>query len=35
MPIDVSEQIEEAMARGEFKDLPGKGEPLKLDTNPS
>ena len=34
MPIDVSEQIEEAMERGEFKDLPGKGEPLKLDTNP-
>ena len=34
MPIDVSEQIEAAMERGEFKDLPGKGEPLKLDTNP-
>lgn len=34
MSIDVSEQIEEAMERGEFKDLPGKGEPLKLDTNP-
>ena len=34
MPIDVSEQIEEAMKRGEFKDLSGKGEPLKLDTNP-
>ncbi|RKU37819.1 hypothetical protein C6496_09235 [Candidatus Poribacteria bacterium] len=34
MPIDVSEQIEEAMERGEFKDLPGKGEPLNLDTNP-
>lgn len=34
MPIDVSEQIEEAMERGEFKDLPGKGEPLKLDKNP-
>ena len=34
MPIDVSEQIEEAMERGEFKNLPGKGKPLKLDTNP-
>ena len=34
MPIDVSEQIEEAMERGEFKDWPGKGEPLNLDTNP-
>jgi len=34
MPIDVSEQIEEAMERGEFKDLPGKGQPLNLDTNP-
>ncbi len=34
MPIDVSEQIKEAIERGEFKDLPGKGEPLKLDTNP-
>ncbi|MDE0425192.1 MAG: DUF1992 domain-containing protein [Candidatus Poribacteria bacterium] len=34
MPINVSEQIEKAMERGEFKDLPGKGEPLKLDTNP-
>ncbi len=34
MSIDVSEQIEEAMERGEFKDLPGKGQPLKLDTNP-
>ena len=34
MPINVSEQIEEAMERGEFKDLPGKGKPLKLDTNP-
>ena len=34
MPIDVSKQIEEAMERGEFEDLPGKGKPLKLDTNP-
>ena len=34
MPINVSEQIEEAMERGEFKNLPGKGKPLKLDTNP-
>ncbi len=34
MPIDVTEQIEEAMERGEFKNLPGQGKPLKLDTNP-
>ena len=34
MPINVSEQIEEAMERGEFKNLPGKGKPLNLDTNP-
>ena len=33
MPINVDEQIETAMERGEFKDLPGKGKPLKLDTN--
>ena len=25
MPINVSEQIEEAMERGEFRNLPGKG----------
>ena len=34
MPINVNKQIEEAMKRGEFADLPGKGKPLKLDTNP-
>ena len=34
MPINVNKQIEEAMERGEFRDLPGKGKPLKLDTNP-
>ena len=34
MPIDVNKQIKEAMERGEFADLPGKGKPLKLDTNP-
>lgn len=34
MPIDVSKQIKEAMERGEFADLPGKGKPLTLDTNP-
>ena len=34
MPIDVSKQITEAMERGEFANLPGKGKPLKLDTNP-
>lgn len=34
MPINVNKQIEEAMERGEFEDLPGTGKPLKLDTNP-
>lgn len=34
MPINVSKQIEEAMERGEFSNLPGKGKPLNLDRNP-
>lgn len=34
MPINVNKQIEAAMERGEFKNLPGEGKPLKLDTNP-
>ena len=34
MPINVNKQIEEAMERGEFADLPGEGKPLKFDTNP-
>ncbi len=34
MPINVNKQIEEAMERGEFSNLPGKGKPLKLDVNP-
>ena len=34
MPINVNKQIEEAMERGEFADLPGKGKPIRLDTNP-
>ena len=34
MPINVNKQIEEAMERGEFADLPGEGKPFKLDTNP-
>ena len=34
MPINVNKQIEEAMERGEFKNLPGEGKPLKLDTSP-
>jgi DnaJ homologue, subfamily C, member 28, conserved domain len=28
---DVDEKIEEAIARGEFDNLPGKGKPLDLD----
>ena len=34
MPINVNKQIEEAMERGEFANLPGKGKPIKFDTNP-
>ena len=34
MPINANKQIEEAMERGEFANLPGKGKPIKLDTNP-
>ena len=34
MPINVNKQIEEAMECGEFSNLPGKGKPLQLDTNP-
>ena len=34
MPINVNKQIEEAMERGEFANLPGKGKPLKFDPNP-
>ena len=34
MPINVNKQIEEAMERGEFANLPGEGKPIKLDTNP-
>lgn len=34
MAINVDEQIKEAMERGEFTNLPGKGKPLKLETNP-
>ena len=33
MPINVNKQIKEAMERGEFKNLPGEGKPLQLDTN--
>ena len=34
MPINANKQIEKAMERGELKNLPGEGKPLKLDTNP-
>lgn len=30
----IEEQIREAEERGVFRDLPGQGKPLKLDTNP-
>ena len=31
---DVMQQIQEAMARGDFDNLPGKGKPLNLEVNP-
>ncbi len=34
MSIDISKQLQEAMERGDFDNLPGKGKPLKLETNP-
>ena len=34
MSINANKQIEAAMERGEFANLPGKGKPLKFDTNP-
>lgn len=34
MVINVDKQIEEAMERGEFTNLPGRGKPLKLETIP-
>lgn len=34
MPYNVSRQIQEAMERGDFKDLPGKGKPQQRDDNP-
>ncbi|RKU32464.1 hypothetical protein C6496_23990 [Candidatus Poribacteria bacterium] len=34
MPYNVSKQIQEAMERGDFKDLPGKGKPQQFDDNP-
>lgn len=34
MPYNVTKQIQEAMKRGDFKDLPGKGKPLQRDHNP-
>ncbi|MBI1928924.1 DUF1992 domain-containing protein [Candidatus Poribacteria bacterium] len=34
MSIDINKQIQEAMERGDFDNLPGKGKPLKLETNP-
>lgn len=34
MPYNVTKQIQEAMKRGDFKDLPGKGKPQQRDDNP-
>ncbi len=34
MPYNVTKQIQEAMERGDFKDLPGKGKPQRRDDNP-
>ena len=33
-PRSIDEQIRQAMERGEFDNLPGKGKPLNLDENP-
>ncbi|HBX68593.1 MAG TPA: hypothetical protein DEH25_04215 [Chloroflexi bacterium] len=33
-PHSLDEQIRQAIQRGEFDNLPGKGQPLKLDENP-
>ena len=34
MPYNVTKQIQEAMERGDFKDLPGKGKSQQRDDNP-
>ena len=34
MPYNVSKQIQEAMERGDFNDLPGQGKPQRRDDNP-
>ena len=34
MPYNVTKQIQEAMERGDFNDLPGKGKPQQRDDNP-
>ena len=34
MPINVSQQIQEAMVRGDFDNLPGKGKPQRMEDNP-
>ncbi|MBN2549066.1 MAG: DUF1992 domain-containing protein [Anaerolineales bacterium] len=31
---DIEEHIQKAIEEGQFKDLPGQGEPLRLDDNP-
>ncbi len=34
VPRNIDEQIRQAMQRGDFDDLPGKGKPLDLNENP-
>ena len=34
IPRNIDEQIRQAMQRGDFDDLPGKGKPLDLGENP-
>ena len=34
MPYNVSKQIQEAIERGDFNNLPGKGKPQQRDDNP-
>ena len=34
MPLSIEDHIQQAMQEGKFDDLPGKGQPLRLDENP-
>jgi DnaJ family protein C protein 28 len=34
MPLSIEDHIQKAMQEGKFNDLPGKGQPLRLDEDP-